>query len=1048
MMNNKLILNSRQEKSILDSARLLLPWWFYSNDKDILDNQTIDSPESYLNSFYLFPLEEITIESGCNDTANYVNDRFQVLLSAACTSSVSVVLLISSRNGKTNVHIGFRKDGEKKGDLPNIFESLINGIMPGKKISYDDRASVTSLINNCNHGGMITGMPTISEREGSNRFNIASVIRSLYGRNFTLAIVSRPISKEEIQRSFAELIEIRDSLHLISKQDVSESKSKGRADSQSHQKSIGISDTKGSSAGGSIGFGILTPFGFIGGGGTYSQNSSKTNTESNATGKSNTITEEHAYSLSLEKQNGYALELEKIAGQYIERIIGGFNSGLWESSITFAAEDRMTCEILGGSFVGELSEPNERLLPPPRLYIGSLKPSKILFLPKTSSINTIFPKDLASYITSEELALISSPPYEQVSGYQIKSMPSLALSDTNDAKFKLGNITDRGNPIENSFITLSEEDLNKHLFVCGLTGSGKSTTVKNILKNLQCSKIPFLVLESAKRDYRQLLADDSFKNELDVFTIGDSLVSPISFNPFYVQKEVHPLIHIDYLKAIFNASFSLYGPMPHIVEKCLYNVYQKRGWDLTKGTHPFFKNGKGEIDESRYSLAEHYYCFPTLSDLKDEVNDYVKNEMEYKGDLRDNIRTAIVARLESLCIGAKGLLFNTYDFYPIEKLLSRSTIFEMENLVDDDDKAFFVGLTLVLISEYRQRYNPAINPGSSRNRGLKHFLVIEEAHRLLKNVSIERTSEMMGNPKGKAVEVFCNVISEMRSLGQGVGVVEQIPSKISPDVIKNSNTKIVHRLVSKDDQSLLAGSLSISDDDALYLNRLITGHALCHKEGMERPVECQVIDNVESHAIDNETLEKLMKNKSSSLLHIYDTYELSNFIANDGKVVTIKLLNSILTESISKVPEILECAKNELRQKLVQKRIRIKYDDKVINDYFVKLILELLCSGIYSAKSKISKDLKVNLERFFTDSKSELFHKKILESFKEMWEIESIREFIINVVTLLSTKYLLDRKMNKLVNCQSIIATFFIDSNSEVIEEVQQKILTLKERSL
>jgi len=132
-----------------------------------------------------------------------------------------------------------------------------------------------------------------------------------------------------------------------------------------------------------------------------------------------------------------------------------------------------------------------------------------------------------------------------------------------------------------------KNDLNKHVFVCGLTGSGKTTTVKHILKTLaQNDGTPFLVLESAKRDYRQLLANDVFKESLNIFTIGDATVSPIRFNPFYIQEGVHPLVHIDYLKAIFNASFSLYGPMPSIVEKCLHAIYISKGWDLTLGTHP------------------------------------------------------------------------------------------------------------------------------------------------------------------------------------------------------------------------------------------------------------------------------------------------------------------------------------------------------------------------------------------------------------------------------------------------------------------------------
>ena len=102
-----------------------------------------------------------------------------------------------------------------------------------------------------------------------------------------------------------------------------------------------------------------------------------------------------------------------------------------------------------------------------------------------------------------------------------------------------------------------------------------------------------------------------------------------------------------------------------------------------------------------------------------------------------------------------------------------------EPLADDDDKAFLVGLILMLVSEYRQLSSQAADHGSV-DAGLRHVLVLEEAHRLLKNVSTERQSEMMGNPKGKAVETFCNVIAEMRALGQGVVVVEQVAHRRLP----------------------------------------------------------------------------------------------------------------------------------------------------------------------------------------------------------------------------------------------------------------------------
>jgi hypothetical protein len=77
----------------------------------------------------------------------------------------------------------------------------------------------------------------------------------------------------------------------------------------------------------------------------------------------------------------------------------------------------------------------------------------------------------------------------------------------------------------------------------------------------------------------------------------------------------------------------------------------------------------------------------------------------------------------------------------------------------------------------------------------------------------------------------------MRSFGQGVIVAEQIPTKIAADVIKNTNTKIIHRLVSSDDQLAIGASLGIPEADRHYLNQLATGFALVHKEGMARPIE-------------------------------------------------------------------------------------------------------------------------------------------------------------------------------------------------------------------
>jgi len=83
-----------------------------------------------------------------------------------------------------------------------------------------------------------------------------------------------------------------------------------------------------------------------------------------------------------------------------------------------------------------------------------------------------------------------------------------------------------------------------------------------------------------------------------------------------------------------------------------------------------------------------------------------------------------------------------------------------------------------------------------------HMTVLEEAHNLFRRTNTVQMQES-ANIQGKSVEMLSNAVAEMRSYGEGIIVSEQIPTKLAPDVIKNSSNKIVHRLASKDDQEIM-----------------------------------------------------------------------------------------------------------------------------------------------------------------------------------------------------------------------------------------------------
>ena len=809
----------------------LLPWTIESTDADTLLKNTMQDRgdiERFLDSLYLFRVGEISVSTDAQDVADLIYKRQQAAIVAASQAGYTLTTIISGNGGGT-VDLFFGVRGE--GDVRKVFKEQLQGVYPGKGIEFVEEADIKNTLKAQKHGGVLTGIPTQKVDEEKQTFDLSSVVRSMNGQQFLLAMVSRPVAKYETAQQLHELMALKDRCHALANRQIGLEEGAGINQSHAYQ------EAKGYSKSGTITPNIVSTIWrrLVGGVSSTTETEFLSRSETDSVGWSENV----GRSLSYEQQDTLAMELESIADKLIARLRNGLNTGLWESFITYATGAPTASQILSGTLAGELIKADPDALPI-RNVNGELPADIPIFIPKERDGGPLITSNkLLSFLSSDEAALLMAPPLSSVPGYDIRVKPALSLTDTRDrAGYSIGRISEHGRVVKGSDFTISKDDIRKHIFVSGLTGSGKTTTVKHILHGIDT---PFLVIESAKREYRRLLADAKYGGNLRIYTVGDSGVSPIRHNPFMVLPGVSLITHIDNLKSIFYASFSLYGPMPYILEKCIYNIYKDRGWNLTTGKHQ-------RVEIKTFEDCKHHrFIYPTIRDLIDDVNRYVKEELEYKGELQDNIRSAIVARLESLAVGAKGFLFNTHDFINIEGLLKGRVVFELESLSDDDDKAFFVGLMLALVSEYRQCL--ARESTLTHMDDLHHVLVIEEAHRLLKNVQTERTSEMLGNPKGKAVESFCNLIAEMRSYGQGVIVAEQIPTKIAPDVIKNTNTKIIHRLVSLDDQIAVGTGLGLEEWECRYLNQLSAGTALAHKEGMSKPVEISVFNELPNEAI-------------------------------------------------------------------------------------------------------------------------------------------------------------------------------------------------------
>ncbi|MBR4067709.1 MAG: ATP-binding protein [Clostridia bacterium] len=348
-------------------------------------------------------------------------------------------------------------------------------------------------------------------------------------------------------------------------------------------------------------------------------------------------------------------------------------------------------------------------------------------------------------------------------------------------------------------------DFSRHVLVVGATGGGKSNTIRSMLRTLHAEKgIPFMVIESAKSEYWELSGFTGFE-KLCVMPLGE-MSSPFRLNPFECTEGFSLQTHVDALLSTFKAAFDMYTPMPFILEQAVYEVYRDYGWDVSTGAN-----------------ARRVKRYPTLADLYWQIPITVEGTA-YDKEIRDNVTGALQTRVKSLMIGGKGQMLNVRSSTPLDRLLTLPVVLELESLGDDETKAFTIGLMMNRLYEYRR----VKSAGGSRD--FEHLLIIEEAHRLLKRVAPAENSS-----SAASVEFFCNMLSEIRSYGQGIMIADQSPMKLAQDAVRNTNLKVVHRMVDQEDRQAVGGAMHMNDKQCEALSMLRRGVGAVYAEGDNRP---------------------------------------------------------------------------------------------------------------------------------------------------------------------------------------------------------------------
>lgn len=344
--------------------------------------------------------------------------------------------------------------------------------------------------------------------------------------------------------------------------------------------------------------------------------------------------------------------------------------------------------------------------------------------------------------------------------------------------------------------TLPLEAINRHILITGTPGSGKTTSVQTILSQLwERWRVPFLVIECVKTEYRSLLNIGGVASDLRVISVGRDDLLPLRLNPLEPAPGVRREAHASSVLQALRMAMPLQPPLPQLLEVAIDRAYTTAGWDYD-------------------TTIEEGLAPPTLRSLLDSF-DAVFTSAGYKGEAH-NIGVALQVRMRSLLTGARGRVLDTVESIDFDEFLATPLVIELDELGNDEERALVAALLLG-----RVRASARARAG----RGLQHVVVLEEAHRVLP-ASVPGALDGVERTRADAIEAFCNGIAELRATGEGFVIASQSPSRLAQGSFDMTTSRIVHGLSSDQDRTAMLSDMAGDEEDAELAARLAPGEAI------------------------------------------------------------------------------------------------------------------------------------------------------------------------------------------------------------------------------
>lgn len=787
-----------------------------------------------------------------------------ILQSVFVPKEMKLLFLVNGNKTETNIYFGiWYADMTEPGDIKNFvgnFTDFSCSSIPGLKLNPIEEGSHEEITINkifANQDANIvslTGIPSIKKNAES--INLDSFIQTMKGKEYTLLVEAAPMDRSVIEGAISRLDEIKTKLETV--KSFSVSKQEGISGGQTI--TTGTQDSKGEAgkdplsalltlggAGLAAAVGIPPEMVLIGGAmltptSTHTVTTVDTTAIQEGWNKSQSVTRSYVNS---------AIEfLLKDFDNYRRRLEVSLALGAWKTSTYIISAD-YSCADRGGLFLKSLLSGSESASEP--IEIEDLRPISKHIMSNLQSHTSFYMNvevngqlidhplgkefaALSSILNTEELSLLVNVPTQPYRGVNVvDEMPAFSLKEKNGT-IRLGKLWSQGIRYQDSNLCIDLEQLSSHTLISGINGSGKTTTIKHILNSLlDCDK-PFMVVEPSKFDYVTwaIRYNRTHEKKIKIWMPGlkkwhGEEMADFHLNPFEImyykegdEYEVKLKKHIQMLESVLLAAMPMQEVLPTLVKKLIYDTYRTNVG--TKDEPRFWLPIENkELDKTEYKekleatrpLPDSRR--PTLRDACEWIPRMIR-KTKYEDKVKGNLEEALYMRISSFLDGFyTDILCHDEPSETLWKELFEGPVIVNIDHLGDEEKAFFMGMLLMFLTEYRKDTYDPFSPAE-----FKHLMVIEEAHRIMNNPIYHQP----GSSAVETAKTFSNILSEVRGYGQGLMIAEQIPSRLIVDAIRNTNLKITHRLGSEEDRIAIGKSMTLTEEQINYIGNLAPGIAI------------------------------------------------------------------------------------------------------------------------------------------------------------------------------------------------------------------------------